>query len=139
MILYEVLRLYPPVLFFSRTIHKDVKLQNLSLPGGVKVKFPILLIHHDHELWGDDATEFKRERFFEGVAKATKGQLLFFPFGWGPRVCIGQNFAIMEAKIFLSLILQRFSFELSPTYTHAPTILLTLKPRHGAQIILHKL
>ena len=91
MILYEVLRLYPPVLFFSRTIHKDVKLQNLSLPGGVKVKFPILLIHHDHELWGDDATEFKPDRFSEGVAKATKGQLSFFPFGWVLEYALGKT------------------------------------------------
>ncbi|KAL1361436.1 hypothetical protein HN51_009816 [Arachis hypogaea] len=139
MILNEVLRLYPPTLFFSRTLNKDIKMQNLSLPAGVKISLPILLIHHDRELWGDDAREFKPERFSEGIAKATKGQVSYFPFGWGPRMCIGQNFSLMEAKIFFTLLLQRFTIELSPAYTHAPVNFLNLKPMRGAQIVLHKL
>ena len=50
----------------------------------------------------------------------TKGQVSYFPFGWGSRICIGQNFALLEAKIMLSLLLQNFSFQLSPAYFITP-------------------
>ncbi|XP_031500884.1 cytochrome P450 72A397-like [Nymphaea colorata] len=139
MILNEVLRLYPPVTFLIRRTYKNVKLGDLNLPEGARLILPLLLIHHDRKLWGDDAVEFKPERFSEGIASASKNQLAFFPFSWGPRVCIGQTFALIEAKMALAMILQRFSFELSPTYVHAPQQIITLQPQYGAQIILHSI
>lgn len=139
MILYEVLRMYPPVPLVPRMVYKDAKLGELSLPAGTLLSFQLICIHRDKELWGEDAEEFRPDRFSGGISKATKGNYAFFPFGWGPRICIGEKLAMIEAKIALSMILQRFSWELSPSYVHSPITVLTLRPQHGAQIILHRL
>ncbi|KAM4071268.1 hypothetical protein ACB094_11G049200 [Castanea mollissima] len=120
MILYEALRLYSPVIVLTQTVSEETKLGNLILPTGVQVFLPTLLVHHD-------------------FSKATRGQVSFFPFGWGPRICIGQHFSMVEVKMSLSMILQRFSSELSSSYTHAPLQIMTLQPQYGAHIILDKL
>ena len=139
MILNEALRLYPPAALLLRRVHKETKLGNLIIPAGVEIALPIILVHHDYELWGENAKQFNPERFSEGISKATKGQVSFVPFGGGPRICVGQNFALIETKMALSLILQNFSFETSSSYAHAPCSVITVKPQFGAHIILHKI
>ncbi|CAL4962526.1 unnamed protein product [Urochloa decumbens] len=136
MILYEVLRLYPPAIAFNRKTYKEMEIGDATYPAGVILELPVLFIHHDPDIWGSDVHEFRPERFAEGIAKASKDRLAFFPFGWGPRICIGQNFALLEAKMAISMILQSFEFELAPSYTHAPHTKIMLRPMHGAQIKL---
>ncbi|CAO2814109.1 unnamed protein product [Amaranthus hypochondriacus] len=121
MIIYEVLRLYPPLPLLTRKVIHDMKVGDLVLPAGVQVKLLISFVHHSETYWGKDAQQFNPERFSQGILKATEGNMCFFAFGWGPRTCIGSNFAMMEVKMALALILQRFCFQLSPSYVHSPT------------------
>ncbi|GMP66221.1 hypothetical protein CsSME_00026663 [Camellia sinensis var. sinensis] len=140
MILNEALRLYPPSIMFMRLIYEETKLADMTMPARICVMVPTIFVHHhDHEIWGEDAEEFKLERYSGGVAKATKKQLSFFPFGGDPRICIGNNIAMMEAKMAIALILMNFSFEFSPSYTHAPSFIFTLRPQYGVHLVLHKI
>jgi len=139
MILYEVLRLYTPVEIIYKYTFGETSIGNMTIPGGVELCLPVLLLHYDSRYW-DKPEEFNPERFKEGVSKASKDHVAFFPFSGGPRICPGQNFAFLEARIAMASILQHFSFQLSPSYTHAPGSLnLTLRPQYGAPIIIRRI
>ncbi|KAA8524080.1 hypothetical protein F0562_010489 [Nyssa sinensis] len=140
MIINESLRLYPPVIALLRKVKCAVKLGNFILPFNTNLNIPTLAFHHDPQLWGEDVNLFKPERFSEGVAKATNNNpAAFQTFGLGPRICVGMNFANNEAKIALSMLLQRYTFTLSPAYIHSPVHMLMVRPQHGVQVILHAL
>ncbi|TYI99779.1 hypothetical protein E1A91_A13G041000v1 [Gossypium mustelinum] len=124
----------------AKEVGREVQLGELVLPTHSEVDMRITALHHDPDLWGDDVNLFKSERFAEGIAKATKyNAAAFMPFGLGPRSCVGMSFAITEAKTALSMILQRYTVTVSPTYVHAPAPLLTLKPQHEIQLLFHSL
>ena len=136
MVLKETLRLYSPAVMINRIAAKDVKLAGLDVPAGTFIYMPTIAVHHDNQVWGGDANEFNPSRF-SGTKSHNLGA--FFPFGIGPTICIGQNLAMVEAKVALAMILQRFVFTVSPSYVHAPMLLLTLQPQYGAQVILRKI
>ncbi|KAK6931099.1 Cytochrome P450 [Dillenia turbinata] len=140
MIINESLRLYPPANSVARRVGRKVQVGNLVLPTDIELCIPILPLHHDPNIWGPDVDLFNPERFSEGVVKATNNNTTAFqPFSLGPRICVGLNYATTEAKITLSMILQRYSFTLSPAYVHSPTAVLTTRPKHGVQVFLHRL
>ncbi|KAI7989311.1 Cytochrome P450 734A1 [Camellia lanceoleosa] len=139
MILNETLRLYPPIVATIRRTKVDVKLGGCMIPHGTELLIPILAVHHDQAIWGNDVNEFNPSRFSDGVARAAKHPVAFIPFGLGVRTCIGQNLAILQAKLTLAITLQRFSFSLAPHYQHAPTVLMLLYPQYGAPIIFRRL
>ncbi|CAL5428854.1 unnamed protein product [Camellia sinensis] len=140
MIINESLRLYPPIINITRKVQRKVKLGQFILPANINVTILTLALHRDPQIWGDDVYLFKPGRFSEGVAKATNNNpAVFLPFGFGQRSCVGTSFAINETKIALSMILQRYAFTLSPTYSHSPVQVLTVRPQYGVQVKLHAL
>ena len=139
MILNESLRLYPPAVAIIRRAKTEVQLGGVHVPRGTELLIPILAVHHDPALWCHDPHEFNPGRFAKGVAHAAKHPMAYMPFGLGARRCVGQNLAIFQAKLAIAVILRRFSFELAPSYQHAPSVLMLLHPQHGAPIVFKKL
>ncbi|PRQ34879.1 putative cytochrome P450 [Rosa chinensis] len=139
MVIHESLRLYPPVTIMSREAFKDMKFGDIHVPKSVNVWTSVATIHTDPEIWGPDAYDFKPERFANGITGACKLPYLYMPFGLGPRVCLGQNLAMIELKVVIALIVTNFSFSLSPNYSHRPAQRLVVEPETGVDLLMKKL
>ncbi|KAK1425460.1 hypothetical protein QVD17_20812 [Tagetes erecta] len=138
MVINESLRLYPPALTVVRKTNGETKLGNLNLPSKLNIFISILALHHNSEIWGKDVHCFRPERFANGVAKATNNNAAaFLPFGMGPRTCVGLNFTTNEAKVALSMMLQRYRFTLSVNHVHYPADVFILTPKNGVLVNLH--
>jgi len=124
-VLYETLRLYGAAPMIARQPTADADLCGVKVPKGTLLLIPIAMLHRDEDVWG------------AGRAAAHPNALLSFSLG--PRSCIGQDFAMLEAKATLALILRRFAFEVAPEYVHAPADFLTLQPSKGLPVVLRLL
>lgn len=139
MVIQETLRLYPPAAFVTRQALESMDFGGIHIPKGINIWISVPTMHHNPEIWGPDAHEFNPERFSHGISSACKLPHAYIPFGVGTRTCIGQNFAMVELKVVLSLILSNFSFSLSPNYCHSPAFRLTIEPEHGVKLLIRKL
>lgn len=135
MIINETLRLYSPAVMIMRQTSKKVKLGSLDIPANIQLFLALINVHHDKDLWGEDADKFNPSRFVE----PRKHLASFFPFGLGSRICAGQNLALVETKIVLAIIIRHYSITLSSTYVHAPILFVTFQPQYGAQVILRRI
>ncbi|XP_039435842.1 probable cytochrome P450 6a17 [Culex pipiens pallens] len=113
MCINESLRKYPPIANILREVTKDYHVpdMNVTLPKGHRVMLPIYAIHHDPEYY-PVPDQYDPERF-KPAAVAARHQMAFVPFGEGPRVCIGQRFGMMQARVGLAYLLKNFRFRLS--------------------------
>ncbi len=132
-VVLESLRLYPPAPSIGREARAECSLGGFRVPAGTTVLMSPWVVHRDPR-WFDRPEEFLPERWAEGGAHRPK--YAYFPFGGGPRLCIGNHFALMEAVLVLATLGQRYRFTLVPDHpvTTWPTV--TLRPKDGIRAVL---
>jgi cytochrome P450 len=135
-VIKETMRLYPPAWSVTREPIVPVRLADkYDLKKGKTLMVNIYGIHRD-ERYFPDPLRFDPERWTpENEKKMHRYQ--YFPFGAGPRVCIGNSFAMMEARLVLATLAQRFRLTLAPEQIVAPERVFTLRPRYGMKMIVH--
>jgi cytochrome P450 len=111
-VLKEAMRLYPPAWTTGREVLEPIELRGVTMPRGAQIFLSQWIVHHDAR-WFPDPERFDPERFRPERAKALP-RYAYFPFGGGPRICIGNHFAMMEATLMLALIVGRWQLALEP-------------------------
>jgi cytochrome P450 len=132
-VLDEAMRLYPPVWLISRRTVADDELGSYDVPAGTLVCISPYTLHRHPAYW-DDPERFDPKRFAPG-ADADRPSHLYLPFGGGPRLCIGRQFALTEAVLVLATLLQSVQLGLVPGQDVQPEALVTLRPRDGIYVI----
>ncbi len=125
----ESMRLFPPAWGFSREAVAADEIGGYEIPAGTTVTLSPYLTHRHPEFW-ENPEGFDPDRFAP-AAVAARPRFAYFPFGGGPRQCIGNAFATMEATIVLSMVAQRFRLDLVPGHPVEHEALATLRPRRG--------
>jgi cytochrome P450 len=133
-VLTESLRLYPTAWGMARLAAEEHEIAGYPVRRGYGVAFAQWVIHRDAR-WFDAPLEFRPERWDNGLAKQLP-RFAYFPFGGGPRQCIGNTFALMEASVVLATIGQKFRFQLVPDHKVTPLASITLRPKNGIQVRL---
>jgi cytochrome P450 len=134
MILSESLRLYPPAWAIPRRPLADDEIRGYRIPAGCTVLVSPYVTHRHPDFW-DNPEGFDPERFTPAVVK-DRHRFAYFPFGGGPRMCIGNNFALMEATLAAAMILQRYEINLLPGYPVEAEVAFTLRPKQGVPVSL---
>jgi len=128
-VLSEVMRLYPPAWIMEREAIEDDVLGPWKIPAGTTVAMSPWVLHRRPELW-EDPLRFDPDRFAPGRDEG-RHKYAYLPFGAGPRVCIGNHFALMEAKIILASVIQRFGVEVDAPDGVELDARVTLRPLGG--------
>jgi cytochrome P450 len=131
-VIKESMRLYPPVYLVARTSAVDMRVGDYTVPARSSVLISPYITHRDPRWWPDPET-FRPERFEPGWEESLP-KYAYFPFGGGPRVCIGNSFAQMEARLLLATLAGRYTLRLSPGQRVEPEPLVTLRVRDGLRM-----
>src|SRR5271163_1492860 len=128
----EVLRLYPAAYILARTSIAPCTIGGYDFPTGSTIIMAQWVMHRDARYF-DDPEAFRPERWLDGLEDRLPAGA-YFPFGDGPRRCIGQNFALMEALLVIATVAQKFQLQLVPGQKIVPEALVTLRPRNGIRM-----
>ena len=132
----ESMRLYPPAWSLARAVTKEIELAGYPLPAGSNVVMSPWIMHRDPRFF-ENPSQFDPDRWTPETTQRLP-RFAYFPFGGGPRLCIGASFATMEACLILAAIAQRFQLRLVPGHPVAPQPGITLRPRHGMRMNMTK-
>jgi cytochrome P450 len=128
------MRLYPPAWLLAREAVEDVAIEGQPIPRGAAVLMSPWVVHRDERLF-DDALAFNPTRWIDGRTSALH-RFAYFPFGGGPRVCIGAGFAMMETTLVLAMLAQRFQFVIESGTSIRPRASMTLRPDGGVPTVV---
>lgn len=132
----ETLRLYPSAWMFARQAVEDDEIGGYSIPAGATLMLSPFVTHRRAEFW-ENPEGFDPERFTPERVKE-RARYAYFPFGGGPRRCIGEGFALMEAQLVMAMVVQRFRLHLVPGHRVEPQPMATLRPHPGVLMTVHE-
>lgn len=136
MVFTETLRLYPPAWLMTRRAQAPHRIGDYTLPAGSFILISPYIAHHDARFFPDPEA-FQPQRWDSANAK-THTRFAFFPFGAGPRQCIGEGFAWMEGILALATLAQQWQMRLVPNHPVVVHPLVTLRPKYGMPMILRR-
>ena len=133
----ESVRLYPPAWSLARTAAEDFEIGGYLVPAGSNVVMSQWIMHRDPRFF-PSPEQFDPGRWFEEHTQRLP-RFAYFPFGGGPRYCVGASFAMMEATLLLAAIAQRFRLRMVPGHNVVPVPSITLRPKYGIKMSLHQI
>ncbi len=136
MVFEEAMRLYPPAWFLMRKAIKEDTIGDYPIPANAFVSFSAYTMHRHPAFW-DEPERFDPERFTP-ERSANRPHYAYIPFGGGPRLCIGNGFAMLEGQLILATVAQRYRFSLVPGHAVTPEPALTLRTRAGVRVTVHR-
>ena len=131
-VLEESLRLYPPAWVFERQAVASDVIGGFHIPKGAVIGVSPYILHRHPGHW-ENPEGFDPDRFLPARAEG-RSKYAYLPFGGGPRTCIGNHFAMMEAQILLAMIVREHRIELDPSHPIVMEPSLTLRPKHGVAV-----
>lgn len=134
MVVQEAMRLYPPAFGITRYAIADDEIGGYHVPAHSVIFMSAHYTHRHPAIW-EEPERFDPERFTP-QRSAGRPRFAYFPFGGGPRICIGNAFAMMEAQLVLATIAQRYQLRLLPGHPVEPEVLATTRPRYGLPMML---